>query len=405
MPWSETSPMDQKRLFIKDYMRGQFAMTELCVRYGISRKTGYKWIGRFDESGAAGLVDQSRRPRRSPAATPRELVGPILELRRRHPTWGAKKLLSVLESRHPRVAWPARSTVCDILKREGLVTHRRRRRYPGHGGKPTTPMDAPNEIWCADFKGEFRTRDGIYCYPLTITDGFSRYLLTCQGLGSTAHEGVKPVFARTFGEFGLPRIIRTDNGVPFATTALLRLSRLSAWWIRLGIYPELIQPGHPEQNGRHERMHRTLKAETTRPAAGSRTAQQRRFNSFRDEYNDVRPHEALGQCAPASFYEPSTREFPSRLPEIVYPDHFELRYVTRDGAIRFQKRLVWVSKVLHGQYLGLEEIADGVWDAYFGAVRLGHFDERHYRIEDARGRRYRSGRGGIAREVLPMSPD
>lgn len=247
MPWSETSPMDQKRLFIKDYMRGQFAMTELCIRYRISRKTGYKWIARFDDAGSAGLLDRSRRPRSSPSATPGELVGPILDLRRRHPTWGAKKLLSVLEARHPRIAWPARSTVCDILKREGLITHRRRRRYPGHGGKPMTPMNAPNEIWCADFKGEFKTRDGLYCYPLTITDGYSRFLLACQALGSTAHEGVKPVFARVFGEFGLPRIIRTDNGVPFATTALLRLSRLSAWWIRLGIYPELIQPGHPEQ--------------------------------------------------------------------------------------------------------------------------------------------------------------
>jgi putative transposase len=405
MPWSETSPMDQKRLFIKDYYRDTFAMTDLCERYGISRKTGYKWVARFDDAGSAGLVDKSRRPRRSPAATDRRTVDLILQLRSRHPTWGAKKLLAVLERRHQSVVFPARSTVCDILKREGMITARRRRRYPGHGGRPMTPMTAPNEIWCADFKGEFRTGDGIYCYPLTITDGYSRFLLACQGLHSTEHVLAKPVFTRAFKEFGLPLVIRTDNGVPFASTALLRLSRLSAWWIRLGVYPELIQPGRPDQNGRHERMHRTLKAETTRPAAGSLGAQQRRFNVFRTEFNEVRPHEALGQHPPASLYEPSSREFPSRLPEIVYPDHFETRLVTRDGAVRFQKKLIWVSKVLQSEHVGLEEVGDGVWDVYYGPVRLGQFDERRYRIEDARGRLYRSGRGGIARNVLPMSPD
>lgn len=334
-----------------------------------------------------------------------EVVDRILELRDRHPTWGAKKLLTILHQRHPKVVWPARSTVCDILKRNGKITQRRRRRYPGHAGRPTTPMSAPNDIWCADFKGEFKTRDGIYCFPLTISDGHSRYLLACQGLDSTAEDGVKPVFTRTFKEFGLPLIIRTDNGVPFATTALLRLSRLSVWWIRLGIYPELIEPGHPEQNGRHERMHRTLKAETARPAAGSLSAQQRCFNTFRIEYNEVRPHEALGQKTPASVYEASPRDFPSRLPEITYPDHFELRYVSANGGMRFNYRYVGVSKVLEGQYIGLEEVADGVWDVYYGPVRLGHFDERHYRIEDARGRRYRSRTGGLAREVLPMSSD
>jgi transposase InsO family protein len=397
--------VDQKRLFIKDYLRGTFAVTDLCARYEVSRKTGYKWIDRFEELGPPGLEDRSRRPLTSPTSTPQEIVDRILELRDRHPHWGAKKLLSILRKRHPKTTWPARSTVCDILKRNGKVTQRRRRSYPGHGGRPTTPMNAPNDIWCADFKGHFRTLDGVYCYPLTISDGCTRYLLACQALDSTAEDGVKPVFTRTFKEFGLPLIIRTDNGVPFATTALLRLSRLSAWWIRLGIYPELIQPGHPEQNGRHERMHRTLKAETTRPAAGSKNAQQRRFNAFRAEYNEVRPHEALGQETPASVYTTSPREFPSRLPAIVYPDHFELRLVSRDGGIRFQTRDVWVSKVLEGQYVGLEEVGDGVWDVRYGPVRLGQFDERHYRVEDARGRRFRSGQGGLAREVLPMSPD
>ena len=398
MPWSETSPMDQKRLFIQDYVRGSFSMSELCTRYGISRKTGYKWVRRFEADGRSGLSDRSRRPHGSPWATPEDQVEAILALRRKHPFWGAKKLLHVLERRHPEVVWPARSTVCDLLKRHGLVEHRRRRRYPGHKGRPQTPMRAPNEIWCADFKGEFKTGDGRYCHPLTVTDGYSRFLLGCQGRLSTAHEGVKPVFRRLFVEYGLPAVIRTDNGVPFATSALCRLSRLSVWWIRLGIYPELIEPGHPEQNGRHERMHRTLKQHTARPPAKGGRAQQRRFDRFRQEYNYERPHEGLGQETPGSLYERSDRPMPKRLAPIEYPAHFEVRLVSRNGGIRWNARWVNVSHVLGGEYVGLEETDDGLWDVYFGPLRLGKMDERTLKIEDALGRRAR-------RKVLPMSPD
>ena len=390
--------MDQKRLFVQDYIRGSFSMSELCARYHVSRKTGYKWLRRFEEEGREGLADRSRRPHRSPRATPAHQVEAILALRRRHPFWGAKKLLSVLERRHPQVAWPARSTVCDLLQRHGLVESRRRRRYPGHGGRPQTPMTAPNEIWCADYKGEFKTGDGCYCYPLTVTDGYSRFLLGCQRRSSTAHEGAKAVFGRLFREYGLPAVMRTDNGVPFATTALCRLSRLSVWWIRLGIYPELIEPGHPEQNGRHERMHRTLKQHTARPPAQSGRAQQRRFDRFRQEYNYERPHEGLGQATPGSLYERSRRTMPSHLPAPEYPSHFEVRLVSRNGGIRWQANWVNVSHVLGGEYVGLEEVDDGRWDVYFGPLRLGQMDERDLKIEDALGRRAR-------KRVLPMSPD
>jgi len=389
--------MDQRLLFIADYRRRLFAVGELCERYGVSRKTGYKWIDRYREDGPQGLQDRSRRPHSCPHGTPPNTVAQLLEARRHHPTWGAKKLLRILSRKHPAWEWPARSTVCDLLKRHGLVPKARRRPHPGHPGRPGTPMTQPNEIWTADFKGQFKTRDGVYCYPLTIADGYSRFLLGCQALDSTSHAGAQPVFRRLFQEFGLPQLIRTDNGVPFATCALARLSQLSVWWIRLGIYPELIEPSHPEQNGRHERMHRTLKAETTRPAAGHRASQQRRFNTFRDEFNNHRPHEALGQDTPASRYRPSPRPFPARLPPIEYPAHYERRLVSRNGGIRWNSEWVNVSHVLGGEYVGLEEIDDGFWDVYFGQLRLGRFHERTMRIVDDLGRSQR-------RRLLPMSP-
>jgi transposase InsO family protein len=378
--------MDQRTQFIADYLRDSLTISELCALYSVSRKTGYKWIDRYLQQGPAGLEERSRQPHRSPNQTPEHIVAAFIELRTHHPSWGAKKLLSVVQRRHAGWDLPGRSTVCDILHRHGLVPKKRQRRVIGHPGAPTSSMRLPNDVWSADYKGQFKTGDGVYCYPLTVTDNCSRFLLGCQALTSTAVHEAKPVFTRLFHEFGLPRRIRTDNGVPFATNTLARLSQLSAWWVRLGILPELIEPGHPQQNGRHERMHRTLKAETTRPAAGSCRAQQRRFNRFRAEFNHERPHEALDMQTPASRYEPSPRPMPHRLPPLEYPDRFEVRYVSANGGIRWNKRWVNVSITCVGEYVGLEEIDEGVWNVYFGPLKLGRLLERHMRIEDALGR-------------------
>jgi putative transposase len=398
MPWQETSFMDQRIQFIGDYQRGLLPVTELAERFGISRKTAYKWIDRYEDGGSPSLTDRSRRPLLCPHATSQDVVTAVLDARRHHPRWGAKKLLRILRRKAPGTTWPARSTVCDLLKRHDLVPKTRRRPPLSHPGRPLTPMTEPNAIWTADFKGQFKTRDGEYCYPLTLADGYSRYLLACQGLRSTAVALARPTFQRVFEEYGLPWIIRTDNGVPFATTALGRLSLLSVWWIRLGIYPELIEPAHPEQNGRHERMHRTLKAEATRPPSGNLPAQQVRFNRFRREYNDERPHEALGQETPASVYQPSSRLLPRTLAPLEYPGHFEVRLVSRNSGIRWKHHWVCVTHTLAGEYVGLEEIDDGIWEVYFGPLKLGRLDERILRIEDHKGRTVR-------KTVSPMSPD
>lgn len=389
MPWTETTPVNERTRFIEDSNRGLYSMAALCRRYGISRKTGYKWKRRYHQFGLQGLLDMTSTPLSCPHKTAEEVVAAIIEVRERHPTWGAKKICKRLSISRPQMVLPARSTVCDILKRNNLIKPSRRRRKLGHPGKPTTVAQSPNQLWTADFKGHFKTRDGIYCYPLTIADAFSRRLLECKALLSTNCQDTKVIFERIFKEFGLPDGIRTDNGVPFATTAIARLSPLSVWWMRLGIYPELIELGKPQQNGSHERMHRTLKAETTRPAAGNLRAQQRRFNRFRKEYNELRPHEALNLETPASIYTCSSRSFPKELPRVQYPDHFERRLVSRNGGIRWNCHWVNVSHTLAEQYVGLEEIDDGIWDVFFGTLRLGRLDERDMKIEDALGRKAR----------------
>jgi putative transposase len=378
--------MDQRTQFIADYLRDRLSVTELCELYSISRKTGDTWIDRYLTHGPQGLEERSRRPSTSPRHTPDHVVAEILDARRHHPSWGAKKLLSILSQRHPRWPWPARSTVCDILSRHGLVPQKRQRRAMGHPGKPTSHIGAPNEVWSADFKGHFKTSDGRYCYPLTITDGYSRFLLACQALSSTRVQEAKPVFTRVFKAFGLPQRIRTDNGVPFATNTLGRLSQLSAWWVRLGILPEFIEPGKPHQNGRHERMHRTLKAETTRPPGANLRAQQQKFTHFREEFNHARPHEALDMRTPAACYDPSPRAMPTKPPPLEDPARFEVRYVSANGGIRWNHQWVNVSHVCIGEYVGLEDIDDGIWNVYFGPLKLGRLLERHMRIEDAYGR-------------------
>jgi putative transposase len=389
MPWSNLSPMDHKTQFIADFLRHSQSITELCLHYGISRKTAYKWIYRYQHDSFSGLEDRSRKPKSCPHQTDPDIVEALLDARRLHPTWGPKKLLKLLSKRDPNRIWPARTTVCDLLARHGLVKKARKRRHLSHPGKPSSIIAAPNQVWCADFKGQFKTHDGIYCYPLTITDGFSRYLIGCQGLLTTECASAKVVFEKVFRTFGLPERIRTDNGVPFATVSLARLSSLSAWWIQLGILPELIEPGKPQQNGRHERMHRTLKAETTRPAAGNLKAQQRKFNAFRQEYNHIRPHEALKLETPGSLYQASPRPYPKKVPALQYPAHFETRYVSHNGGIRWNCDWINVSITCAGQWVGLEEIDNGIWNVYFGPVKLGRLIEEQMRIEDEAGKLWR----------------
>jgi putative transposase len=389
MPWSQTSAMDQRTQFLADYLRHSLSHTELCQHYGISRKTGYKWIARYQAHGPTGLQERSRKPHHSPAQTPQYLVDALLDARQLHPTWGAKKLLKILKKKHPTWSWPARSTLSDLLKKHHKIPKNRRRRKPGHPGAPKTTCHQPNDLWCADFKGQFKTRDGIYCYPLTVTDAHSRYLLACQALPSTAVHLAIPVFRNLFRQFGLPQRIRTDNGVPFATVSLARLSKLSAWWIQLGILPELIQPGKPQQNGQHERMHKTLKGETTLPPAGNLAAQQRRFNSFIHEFNHLRPHEALNLDTPDQHYQPSKIPMPQTLPTLQYPPHFEQRYVSGNGGIRWKGGWVNVSTVCAYEYVGLEEVDLGIWNLYFGPVKLGRLLEKYMRVEDAFGNLFR----------------
>ena len=386
MPWRQVDPMTERLRFIRDARDRVTSFTVLCALYGISRTTGYKWLHRAEQSGIDYLQELSRRPHTCPHETPPALVARLLAARRRHPDWGPRKLLRLVRRGEREQPWPARSTVAELLRRNGLVTPRRRRRYPGHPGRPLTPMTAPNVIWTADYKGQFQVGDGRYCYPLTVQDGYSRYLLACRGLSGTTYAECRPVFERLFQEYGLPEIFRTDNGVPFATGALGRLSQLSVWWIRLGIYPERIEPGRPAQNGRHERMHRTLKRATARPPAPSPRSQQRRFDAFRHEYNALRPHEALGDETPAHVYTRSPRPYPSTLAPLEYPAHWEVRLVSANGGVRWQHCWVNVSHVLAGEYVAFTEIDDGEWELYFGPVRLGRFHERLGRIEDALGR-------------------
>ena len=376
MPWQETAPVDERARFIDAYRTGGFTMTELCARFGISRRVGYKWLARYDAEGKAGLRDRSRAPHHCPHRIDDAVAELLVATRRKRRAWGPEKLLDYLRPRYPGIDWPAVSTVGDLLKRRGLVTARRRRYKAAHPGVGPPVTHAPNDLWTADFKGEFRTGDGEYCYPLTVADLHTRYLLECRGLRSTRTMGAQAVFERLFREDGLPRGLRTDTGVPFATTGLHGLSTLSVWWIHLGIQPQRILPAHPEQNGAHERMHKTLKREAIRPPRQTLAAQQRAFDQFRRLYNTERPHQALGGATPASRYRPSPRPYPDPLPPIEYPGHFTVREMTAAGTFRFKDRLLFLSNALRHYPVGLEEVADGIWSVYFCHVLLARIDER-----------------------------
>lgn len=381
MPWKEHGVMEERFRFIEEWNSGEFGLAELCRFYGISRGTGYKWIGRYVAQGLEGLRDLSRAPHRHPNEISQEIEEQVIAVRERHPTWGASKIHSKLRSAPGVEKAPAESTIGAILKRNGLTVNRKRRRSGRRAGEPLAHAGAPNAVWCADYKGWFRTGDGTRLEPLTITDAYSRYLLRCQALLKVGYAPSKPVFEAAFREYGLPMRIRTDNGAPFGSNGESGLTGLSVWWIKLGITPERIEPGKPQQNGRHERMHRTLKQETASPAAKNRRAQQQRFDEFRSEYNEDRPHEALGQTPPANHYEPSLRIYPERLPAVEYPSEWMTRVVWAAGKMRWKGEHLFVAHALAGERVALEQIEERRWRVWFRSYEVGVLDEVKQRIQ------------------------
>jgi transposase InsO family protein len=396
MPWKECNRMDERLRFVARLLDGE-KMAVMCREFGISRKTGYKIFNRYKDFGLRGLEDRARSPYRHPNKTPFQVEKAILRIKKEHMTWGAPKIRDKLIKVFPVIKPPAASTIHAILDRHGLVKRRKRRRYKAKGTE-LTDARSPNDLWCADYKGEFELGNHKYCYPLTISDSLSRYLFTCEGLDSVKEKGAFPVFEGAFKEFGLPGAIRTDNGVPFSSPhALFGLSRLSVWWLRLGIRIERIKPGHPEQNGRHERMHLTLKNEATKPASFNFLQQQERFDAFIEGYNNDRPHQALNGMYPGELYTPSAREyFHPEVPE--YPFHDRTILVTQCGRICIGRRKINLSTVFAGQYVGIREIADRIWLVSFMDYDLGFFDQDENRVEPV-------GENPFALKVLPMSSE
>ena len=385
MPWKESSTMDQKEFLIKDWLTGSYTITDLAAEYGVTRPTIYKVIQRFEEFGKRGFLELSRAPHTIPHKTPEKIEALIIEERHRK-EYGGRKIVKILRKRYPRLRLPGISTANDILDRHGLLQKKRRRRR----NRPTKPIlnpQAPNDVWCTDYKGEFKMGSRIYCYPLTISDQYSRFLIGIKALTSPNLKDSKKYYIKVFKKYGLPLQILSDNGSPFAAaSALGRLSRLSVWWIKQGIAPVLTQPGHPEQNGIHERMHRELKKKTTKPSAYNLSGQQRKFNEFIEEYNNVRPHESLNDDIPSSFYTSSEREYTDRIKGPEYPSHFEVRYVSKNGGMKWNNRHVGVSTCLETEYIGLDEFDDGMWKVYFYDRKIGYLDERKMRIFDNDGR-------------------
>src|SRR5271165_339920 len=401
MPWKASSVMEEKLRFVFEYERDEQTMTELCQSFGIARETGYVWLRRYRQSGIAGLAELNRAAERHPNQTPAEIERMVLELRQAHMRWGPRKLKRVLERDEPGRKWPAASTMGELLKREGLVVARKKRRKTAPYTAPLAHADGPNRVWCADFKGWFRTGNGERIDPLTISDAHSRYLLRCQAVEKTDTERVQAIFEAGFREYGMPAAIRTDNGAPFASAAIAGLSRLAVWWMKLGIVPERIAAGHPEQNGRHERMHRTLKQETAMPAAADRHAQQRSLDSFRQEYNQVRPHQALGMETPARVYEPSPRQYPARVPEPEYPGSMLVRSVKSHGGFRWKKQEVFLSEVLWAERIGLLPLDDRWFTIYFAQLPIASFDSSELRVVPWRKRPSFDSDGAGAGEVSP----
>ncbi len=376
MPWKETHVMDGKIQVVSNWLSGEYSITELSQIHEVSRKTLYKWIRRYEADRDSGLMERSRRPLVMPRATPEDVVAEILEARARHEHWGSRKLLAWLRSRQPERKWPAASTASEILKRHGMVRSRRVRHHTPPYSEPFLKSNQPNEVWYADFKGQFRLGNRELCYPLTLSDSYSRYLLGCWGLAHAAYLPTRSCLELVFREYGLPSAIRTDNGVPFASVGLGGLSSLGVWLVKLGIHPERIEKGHPEQNGRHERMHRTLKAEAISPPRKSMEEQQRAFDRFRVTYNQERPHEALGQRVPASVYRSSTRVYPDKPSDVSYPQSLAVRQVKDSGCFMWRNEELYLSGALAGERIGLKEIGVGLWHIYFSFYPMGVLDER-----------------------------
>lgn len=373
--------MDERRRFISDWLKGDWNVAELSRNHGISRRTAYKWLDRFQANGEAGLVDQSRAPLSHANAVNEDVEREILAFKGKHPWWGPKKLRHRLQDLNPERTWPVTSTFGEILRRNGLVSRRRRvHRVPPYKGSLSEGL-SPNDVWAADFKGWFRTRDGSRVDPLTISDVGSRYLLKCQSVARTDGSCVRAQFAATFREYGMPYAVRTDNGPPFASQSRLGLSRLSVWLVRLGIVPERIRKGQPQENGVHERMHKTLKEETAKPPKANPLRQQEDFERFRRMFNEERPHEGLGMETPSSMYQRSPRVFPARLPEIEYPAGTAVRRVRLNGTIKWLGEELAVTKILTGEWVGLTEAGDGQWAIQFGSILIGVYDERKAKID------------------------
>lgn len=376
MPWKESGVLEEKMRFVFDHGEGLWTMTELCQRYGISRESGYAILRHFREAGIVGLMERSRAPVHHPNQTPVEIVDQVLALRRQRPTWGPKKLRGYLQRKCPQRNWPALSTMGAWLKAEGLVAPRRKRRKTPPYTQPFVSLHGPNQVWCADFKGWFRTRNGERIDPLTLSDAYSRYLLRCQAVARPDSEPVKSIFEAAFREYGMPLAIRSDNGAPFATRAIAGLSRLAVYLMKLNIVPERIQPGHPEQNGRHERMHRTLQQETAQPPAANRRDQQRAFDRFRREYNQERPHEALGQQTPASRYVPSPRPYPILLPVPEYDSSLQVRSIAPHGHFSWFGKEIFLSEALAGERVGFQRAGEDHSVIYFARFPIAVLDHR-----------------------------
>jgi len=385
MPWEETSAMDQRIGFIGDWLRRDYTKRELCRAYGISRPTADKWIRRYREGGPGGLAELSRAAHSHPNQTADEVRAMIIETKLAHQSWGPKKVMDRLRGEQAERDWPADSTAGEILKRAGLVRPRVRRHRVAPDSQPFRECRGPNQIWSADFKGDFQLGNGRRCYPLTLSDNYSRYLLQCRGLERPSAQAVRPWCEWVFREYGLPEAIRTDNGAPFASLAVGGISQLSKWWIQLGIKPERIRPGKPAQNGRHERLHRTLKHAAVAPPKATLRAQQRQFDAFMQEYNWQRSHEALGRKTPGSVYHCSPRVYPVTLPAVEYDSGVTERQVRHNGEIKWQGELIYVSEVLAHEPLGLTQVDDQQWEIRYSFHLLGVLDQRLKRILPAKG--------------------